>query len=162
MSKEFQEDMLEFKDDMINFKSDMLEFKDDMTNFKSDMLEFKDDMTNFKSDMLEFKDDMTNFKSDMLEFKDDMKEKWTQQDKFNNDIMNIVKDIHRSVLLTENYIHDRIPALLDAYSLNQEQHDEFDDRLNDINNRIDRHSFKINALEIKSTLHSEQLSKLNS
>lgn len=46
-----------------------VEFENEMKDFKNEMLEFKDEMTDFKNEMLDFKDEMKDFKNEMLEFK---------------------------------------------------------------------------------------------
>ncbi len=69
----FKDDMLDFKDQVKVFKDEMLDFKDEMRAFKDQMLDFKDQVKVFKDEMLDFKDEMKAFKDEMLDFKDEMK-----------------------------------------------------------------------------------------
>lgn len=133
----------------------MKDSKDDITSFKADMLEFKDDMTNFKTDMLEFKDDMTNFKTDMLEFKD-------KTEKSLCSLTQSVNEIQKFLIVMEHDMNEKFDALFVAFSATQDQHEFLKNDLNNQDIRLDRHSFRINALESKINLHSEQLAKLNS
>lgn len=162
MEKEFKEEMLEFKQEMTEFKGEMTEFKQEMTEFKEEMLEFKAHSEEkfkqndaFQQEMTEFKQEMTEFKEEMLEFKKETKEALCS-------LTHAVNEIHNFLVVMEHNMTEKIDTLFSAYSVNQDQHEEFNNRLNDSTTRIDRHSFRITALENKTNLHSEQLSKLNS
>ena len=137
------------------FKEEMLDFKGEMTEFKQEMTEFKEEMTEFKQEMLDFKEEMTEFKQEMLDFKEETKEALCS-------LTQAVNNIQNFLVVMEHNMTEKIDTLFSAYSVNQDQHEEFNNRLNDSTTRIDRHSFRITALENKTNLHSKQLSKLNS
>ena len=109
----------------------------------------------FKEEMLEFKQEMTEFKGEMTEFKQETKEALFS-------LTQSVNELRKFLVVMEHNITEKIDTLFSAYSVNQDQHEEFNNRLNDSTTRIDRHSFRITALENKTNLHSKQLSKLNS
>lgn len=81
--------------------------------------------------------------------------------KFNeHDIL--LKEIHRSVLLSEAYLRDKIPTLFDANTVNQEQHEDFNNKFDNLESSVEHNSLKISILEDTTNLHSEQLRKLTS
>ena len=107
------------------FKDEMHEFKNDYLQFKDEMYEFKDEMYEFKNDYLEFKDEMYEFKQEMYEFKEEVYQRFDKQD-------TILASLQRSILIIEDYVTNKIPALFDAYALNQDQHINFDNKINNL------------------------------
>ena len=73
-----------------------------------------------------------------------------------------IKSLKRSLLLIEDAVTNKIPALFDAYSANQEKHDEFNARITKVENISDQNSIKISILEDKAKEHSRKLAKLSS
>lgn len=71
-----------------------------------------------------------------------------------------IKSIKRSLFIIEDAVTNKIPALFDAYQTNQEKHDEFNNRIEHVENISDTNSLKISILEDTSKKHSKQLKKL--
>ena len=71
--KDFKDEMLAFKNEMKDFKDGVLVFKNEMKDFKDGVLVFKNEMKDFKDEMLEFKNEMKDFKDDTQDFKDEMR-----------------------------------------------------------------------------------------
>lgn len=87
------------------------------------------------------------------DFEQEIRQKFKEHDE-------ILADLKRSTLIIEEYVTNRIPALFDAYSLNQEQHDRIDEKFDNLEKVTDTHSLKISILEENSKNHSKQLAKL--
>lgn len=109
----------------------------------------------FKEEMLDFKEEMTEFKADMLDFKADMLE-------FKNETTQALNNIQKFLVVMEHTMSEKFDALFSAFSTTQDQHELLKNDLNNQDIRLDRHSFRIDALESKTNLHSELLAKLNS
>ncbi len=82
--------MLEFKNEMKDFKDEMLEFKNEMKDFKDEMLEFKNEMRDFKGEMSEFKGEMRDFKDEMHNEVRRMNKQWGE---LSNKMGTMVEDL---------------------------------------------------------------------
>lgn len=111
------------------------------------------DSVDARFDALEARMDASDRKFD--NFRNEVREKFNQYDE-------ILASLQKSVLIIEDYVTNKIPALFDAYSLNQEQHHSFDEKIDSLENLTSNHSLKISVLEDTSKTHSEQLAKLTS
>ena len=78
------------------------------------------------------------------------------------DIRDILGHLQKSTLLIEDYVTNKIPVLFDAYSLNQDNHQNYEHKFKDLESVTDSHSIKLSVLENTSKVHSEQLAKLTS
>jgi len=73
-----------------------------------------------------------------------------------------LESLERSVLIIEDYVTNRIPALFDGYSMHQQKQEEFDDAIEKLDNRTTIHSIKISALEDITRKNSKKSAKLSS
>ena len=78
------------------------------------------------------------------------------------DIESILLSLKRSMLIMEDYMKNNIPALFDGYSLNQDQHNEFKQKINNLEKDTDSNSLKISILEDTTKVHSSILESLQS
>ena len=78
------------------------------------------------------------------------------------DIESILLSLQRSMLIIEDYMKNNIPALFDGYSLNQDQHNEFKQKINNLEKDTDSNSLKISILEDTTKVHSSILESLQS
>ena len=81
-------------------------------------------------------------------------------DKQFEEIHQTLAEIKRSVLFMEDYMTNKIPALFDAYQLNQEKHEEFNSRITSTEDISYSNSLRISVLEDTSKIHSQQIKKL--
>ena len=81
------------------------------------------------------------------------------KDKLKN-IEEKVENISISVLLIEDEVSNKIPALFDAYSFNYELQKETEKQINSLKQENFNHSVRISNLEIESKHHSKQIKKL--
>ncbi|PIT86417.1 MAG: hypothetical protein COU33_03265 [Candidatus Magasanikbacteria bacterium CG10_big_fil_rev_8_21_14_0_10_43_6] len=65
------------QEEFLDFKKEMYEFRDEMTGFKSEMYEFRDEMTSFKVEMTGFKQDSLEFQAEMMGFKKETRNNFT-------------------------------------------------------------------------------------
>lgn len=78
------------------------------------------------------------------------------------DIESILLSLQRSMLIMEDYMKNNIPALFDGYSLNQDQHNEFKQKITSLEKDTDSNSLKISILEDTTKVHSSILESLQS
>ena len=71
-----------------------------------------------------------------------------------------VEDIKKSLIKIEYYVTERIPALFDAYSLNQDKHKQYDDEIDQLNKTTYNHDIRISVLEDTSKKHEDKISNL--
>ena len=64
-----------------------------------------------------------------------------------NEHTQMLKDLHRSMLVIEDAVTNKIPALFDAYKMQQEKQEEFEKRIDKIENRAEMNTVRIMALE---------------
>ena len=79
-----------------------------------------------------------------------------------DNIESILLSLKRSMLIMEDYMKNNIPALFDGYSLNQDQHNEFKQKITSLEKDTDSNSLKISILEDTTKVHSSILESLQS
>ena len=77
------------------------------------------------------------------------------------DLREIMAAMQRSLVVIEDQVMNKIPALFDGYSANFEKGVELDNRQTKTEQKVDLNSLRISMLEETSKLHTEQLSKLS-
>lgn len=70
-------------------------------------------------------------------------------------------DMNRSILLIEDEVHNKIPALFDAHGFHQDHLEKHDEEIEDLQNKTENHSLRIISLEDESKEHSKQLENLS-
>ena len=78
-----------------------------------------------------------------------------------SDIQSTMANIQRSLLLIEDQVMNKIPALFDGYSANFEKGVELDNRQTKTEQTVELNSLRISMLEETSKHHTEQLSRLS-
>lgn len=71
-----------------------------------------------------------------------------------------IASIKKSLLLIEDAVTDKIPALFDAFMVNRQKNEEQDNNIHKLEKTSEFHSLKISILENTSKKHSEQLNRL--
>lgn len=64
-----------------------------------------------------------------------------------NEHTQMLKDLQRSMLIIEDAVTNKIPALFDAYKMQQEKQEEFEQRINQVENKAEMNTVRIMALE---------------
>ena len=70
--------------------------------------------------------------------------------------------IHRSLVVIEDAVTNKIPALFDAFLANQEKHEEYDKQIDHLETVTQKNSIRISVLEHTSQMHSKKFEKLSS
>ena len=73
---------------------------------------------------------------------------------------NDIASIKRTLLLIENAVTNKIPALFAGYQSHQEKRQEFNSRIHHVEDVSEINSIKISILEDTSKAHSKQLNQL--
>ncbi len=73
-----------------------------------------------------------------------------------------IKSIKRSLVLIEDAVNNKIPALFDAFMVAKQKDEELSIDIKKLEKTTDFHSLKISILEDTSKKHSAQLAKLSS
>lgn len=73
-----------------------------------------------------------------------------------------IKSIKRSLVLIEDAVNNKIPALFDAFMVSKQKDEELSTDIKKLEKTSDFHSLKISILEDTSKKHSEQLARLSS
>ena len=92
---------------------------------------------------------------------DDVYRRLDNIDKRFDDVYKKFDDMHRSILLIEDEVHNKIPALFDAHGFHQDHLEKHDEEIEDLQNKTENHSLRIISLEDESKEHSRQLEKLS-
>ena len=96
------------------------------------------------------------------EFKNEVREQFDEVRERFAEIESILLSLQKSMLIMEDYMKNNIPALFDGYSLNQDQHNEFNQKINNLEKNTDSNSLKISILEDTAKVHSSILESLQS
>lgn len=121
-----------------------------------------DNLTN-KVDLLTTRVDDNSKKIDILTTRvDDNSKKLDEHTRILNEHTKDLQSIKRTLTIIEDAVTNKIPALFDAHQANQEKHEEFDNRITNVENISSTNSLKISILEDSSKMHSIKLAKLSS
>ena len=73
-----------------------------------------------------------------------------------------LESMHRSILLIEDDVHNKLPALLDGHGFHQDHLEKHDQEIEDLQALTEEHSLKLIVLNDIANEHSEQLKHLSS
>ena len=119
-----------------------------------------DNLTN-KVDLLTTRVDDNSKKIDILTTRvDDNSKKLDEHTRILNEHTEDLQSIKRTLTIIEDAVTNKIPALFNAHQANQEKHEEFDNRITNVENVSSTNSLKISILEDSSKMHSMKLTKL--
>ncbi len=152
-----EEKILQMLDLIVNevsgLKGNVCELKDDVSGLKSDVCELKDDVSGLKGDVSELKGDVNLLKNDVSELKDGQKNLETRQENLENGqnilvkqvvkLTNDVEGIRQSQVRMENDLTEKIRALFDDRSINQDYFKSIKKSLAKIEDTLQTHSFML-------------------
>ena len=75
-------------------------------------------------------------------------------------IEEMIKDLQRSILIIEDAVTNKIPALFDGYAMHQEKQEQLETRVDNLENISEKHSIRISSLETTTSENSKQLAHL--
>ena len=73
-----------------------------------------------------------------------------EHDKKFDNIEHILADIQRSIVLIEDQVMVKIPALFDGYAMHQEKQEIQEESINSLNRKVEDHDIRISILEQQS------------
>lgn len=76
-------------------------------------------------------------------------------------IIETLESMHKSILLIEDDVHNKIPALFDAHDFHQDHLEKNDKEIENLQSITENHSLRIISLEQDSKEHSKQLKSLS-
>ena len=68
--------------------------------------------------------------------------------------------MQRTLLIVEDAVTNKIPALFDGYKMHQEKQEELEERVDTLENSSEKHSIRISVLESVTSENSKQLAHL--
>ena len=71
-----------------------------------------------------------------------------------------IKSIKHTLLIIEDCVTNKIPALFDAFTINQEKIEELSNKVEDTDNAMQIHSIRLTSLEKTSLEHSKAISEI--
>ena len=77
-----------------------------------------------------------------------------------DDIRQILKDHSRALVIIEDAVTNKIPALFDKLSVHDDRFERDEDRISNLEKTTEYQGDKITALELVSSEHSKKISKL--
>ncbi len=86
--------------------------------------------------------------------------KLKEHDKRFERIEEMIRDLQRSMLIIEDAVTNKIPALFDGYAMHQEKQEQLEERVNNLENFSETNSIRISALETITSENSKQLAQL--
>lgn len=75
-------------------------------------------------------------------------------------IEEMIRDLQRTMLIIEDAVTNKIPALFDGYAMHQEKQEQLEERVNNLENFSETNSIRISALETITSENSKQLAQL--
>lgn len=124
-----------------------------------ELQQFRQEFQQFKQ---ETKEESQQLRQEFQQFREEVHQFQAKTEAEFSDIRETLAVLKRSTLLIEDYVTNKIPVLFDAYSINQEEHENYDHKFENLESVTDTHSIKLSILENTSKIHSEQLAKLTS
>ena len=76
------------------------------------------------------------------------------------ELKEMVKDLQRAMLIIEDAVTNKIPALFDGYAMHQEKQEQLEERVGTLENSSEIQSIRISALESITSENSKQLAHL--
>ena len=86
--------------------------------------------------------------------------KLKEHDEQFEELKEIIRSIQRTLLIVEDAVTNKIPALFDGYKMHQEKQEELEERVDTLENSSEKHSIRISVLESVTSENSKQLAHL--
>ena len=78
------------------------------------------------------------------------------------ELKEMMKSFQRTMLIVEDAVTNKIPALFDGYSMHQQKQEELEEKVENLEQVTQTHSIRIAALETISSQDQKRLSKMSS
>ena len=78
------------------------------------------------------------------------------------ELKEMMKSFQRTMIIVEDAVTNKIPALFDGYSMHQQKQEELEEKVENLEQVTQTHSIRIAALETISSNDAKRLSKMSS
>lgn len=95
-------------------------------------------------------DKLDKFQEDVYKRFDKIDEKFARIDKKFDSVDHTLEVIKESLILIEDQVMFKIPALFDGYSMHQQKQEILEDSINSVNHKVEDHDIRISILEQQS------------
>ena len=130
------------------YTKDMLEIKAKLDEHDKNFKEIKETYT---KDMAEIKAKLDehdqNFKEIYTKDMVEIKAKLAEHDKNFKELKEMIQSLQRTMLIIEDAVTNKIPALFDGYAMHQEKQEQLENKVDKIEEKVETHSIRIAALE---------------
>ncbi len=83
-----------------------------------------------------------------------------EYDKNMKELKEMIRNLQKSMAIVEDAVTRKIPAILDGYKMHQEKQEQFEKRLDNLEQESEKHSIQIFALETVSKENSDNIAHL--
>ena len=130
------------------YTKDMAEIKAKLDEHDQNFKEiYTKDMVEIKAKLAEhdknFKEIKETYTKDMLE----IRAKLAEHDKDIKELKEMIQSLQRTMLIIEDAVTNKIPALFDGYAMHQEKQEQLENKVDKIEEKVETHSIRIAALE---------------
>lgn len=130
------------------YTKDMAEIKAKLDEHDKNFKEiYTKDMVEIKAKLAEhdqnFKEIKETYTKDMLE----IRAKLAEHDKDIKELKEMIQSLQRTMLIIEDAVTNKIPALFDGYAMHQEKQEQLENKVDKIEEKVETHSIRIAALE---------------
>lgn len=132
------------KENQATLEENQAALKGNQATLKENQATLKENQTTLKENQATLKENQISLKATLDEHSEEL------------------ASIHRSLVVIEDAVTNKIPALFDAFLANQEKHEEYDKELEHLETVTQKNSIRISVLESTSKMHSKKLAKLSS
>ena len=126
--------------DMVEIKAKLAEHDKNFKEITKDMVEIKAKLAEHDKNFKEIKETYTK---DMLE----IRAKLAEHDKDIKELKEMIQSLQRTMLIIEDAVTNKIPALFDGYAMHQEKQEQLENKVDKIEEKVETHSIRIAALE---------------
>lgn len=171
MESQITKEMLEVKEALKQcvtkdvYEKDMAEVKTTLKEHSEAIEEVKATLKEHGEAIEEIKATLKKHDEEIAEIKVILKEHGeaiVELQKDVKELKDMMKSFQRTMLIVEDAVTNKIPALFDGYSMHQQKQEELENKVDRLNQTVETHSIRIAALETISSNDANRLSKISS
>ena len=137
----------------------------EMTEVKTTLQEHSEVMADIKAILKQHDEDIKDIKAILKQHDEDIKEIKAilkQHDEDIKELKEMMRSFQRTMLIVEDAVTNKIPALFDGYSMHQQKQEKLEGKVESLEKITQTHSIRIAALETISSNDTKRLSKMSS
>ena len=140
-------------------------YEKEMTEVKTTLQEHSEVMADIKAILKQHDEDIKDIKAILKQHDEDIKEIKAilkQHDEDIKELKEMMRSFQRTMLIVEDAVTNKIPALFDGYSMHQQKQEKLEGKVESLEKITQTHSIRIAALETISSNDTKRLSKMSS